>query len=251
MPSLETKTSDRILKLVLVCVFMLFIFFPFSAWWNQHKAHELQETVSQFLQDENWQAAEQYARKWTKLDPENSDAWLDLAEAYRQQNKYAETADALGQISDKDPRVLKSLAVRTDLLLSELQDPIRAIENCERILKIDPRADVARQRLIYINAMMLRRWEMVDQIRQAVKLQCEPPEAYVYLLLADSLNFSNGAPLVNEWLKKNSGNEALEVALAIYVASSSSQKSLSLANGKIVSGHDETLVTDCLKKYPH
>lgn len=251
MPAREAKTPDRVLKLVLVFVFLAIIYFPLSVWWNQRQAHFLKESVTHFLEEENWGAAEVAARKWTEREPENSEAWLDLAEACRQQKKFAETADALGQISDKDPRILKSLALRTDLLLSELQDPVQAIENCQRILKIDPRADLARQRLIYINAMMLRRLEMVKQIRQAIKLQCEPPEAYVYLLLSDSLNFSNGAPLVNEWLKNDSGNEILEVALALYVASSSSQKSLPLANGEMISGGNATLITACLKKYPH
>ncbi|QDT41812.1 hypothetical protein Pan241w_18800 [Gimesia alba] len=251
MTSPKAKTPDKILKLVLVFVFMMFIYFPFSAWWNQRQAHVLEEKVNQSLKAEDWPAAEQAARKWTEREPENSNAWLDLSEALRQQNKFAETADALGQISDKDPRVLKSLALRLDLLLSELNDPIRAIETCQRILKIDPRADLARQRLIYINAMILRRLEMVKQIRQAMKFECEPPEAYVYLLLADSLNFTNGAPLVNEWLKNDPGNEDLEVALAIYIAGSSSQQSLPLSNGKMISGGDKTLINDRLKKYPH
>ncbi|WP_339733393.1 tetratricopeptide repeat protein [uncultured Gimesia sp.] len=251
MPPKETKTPDRILKLGLVFVFMAIIFFPLSAWWNQQQIHQLEKSVSQLLQEENWNAAEQAAKKWTERDPKNSDAWLDLSEAYRQQNKFAETADALRQISDTDPRVLKSLALRTDLLLSELNDPIQAIETCQRLLKIDPRVGRARQRLIYIYAMMLRRLEMVEQIRQAIKLECEPPEAYVYLLLSDSLNFSNGAPLIHSWLDNHPENEALEVAMALYIARSGSHRSMQMKDSRVITGGDQSLITNCLKKYPH
>ncbi|QDV49945.1 tetratricopeptide repeat protein [Gimesia fumaroli] len=250
MPSQEAKTPDKLLQLVLVCVFVAVILFPLASWWNQRQAHVLRELVSQSLKAEDWPAAEQAARKWTRREPENSDAWLDLAEACRQQNKFVETADALGQISDTDPRVLKSLAIRTDLLLSELQNPIKAIETCQRILKIDPRADRARQRLIYIDAMMLRRLEMVKEIRQAMELHCEPPEAYIYLLLSDSLNFGNGAPLVSSWLKSDPKNEDLQVAMAIYVARSGSHRSMVLNDSKVIKGGDQSLIANCLEKFP-
>ncbi|QDU49479.1 tetratricopeptide repeat protein [Gimesia panareensis] len=246
----KEKVTDRTLRLLLILVFVGIFFFPLLSWWNQRQLRTFKENTRLYLQNQDWKAAEQAALNWTEREPQNSDAWLDLAEAYRQQQQYAAMAEALGQVSDSDPRVLKMLAMQVDVLLTELQKPIQAMETCERILKIDPQVALARQRLIYINAMLLRPLAMVEQIREAIPLKCEPPEAYVYLLLADSLNFSNGAPLVNGWLKGDPGNEDLEVALAIYVARSKSSQSLKLQGGQVVSGGDQSLVTACLEKYP-
>ncbi|WP_299461502.1 tetratricopeptide repeat protein [uncultured Gimesia sp.] len=246
----QKKSSDRRLTLLLILVFGGVFFFPISAWWNYSQIQQAEENSNRLLNEEKWGAAEQAARNWTRRAPQNADAWLALAEAYRQQQKFEETAEALGQLSDSDPRILKTLALRTDLLLAELHDPEKSLETCRRILKIDPRVDRAWQRLIYINAMMLLRLEMVKQIRQAIKLQCEPPEAYVYLLLSDSLNFSNGAPLVNSWLTTHPENEDLEVARAIYIARSSIRQSMLLKESQLISGGDQSLITNCLKKYP-
>lgn len=247
----KPKSSSRIPTLLLALVFMGVLFFPASAWWNHYQTERLKKKSQELLKSEKWEAAETTARKWTDRAPNNSDAWLTLAEAYRKQNKFAETANALGRLSNSDPRILKTLALRTDLLLSELHDPIKTIETCNRILKIDPKVDRARQRLIYIYSMMLLRLKMVDQIREAIRLNCEPPEAYVYLLLSDSLNFSNGPPLINSWLKNDPNNEDLQVALAIYIARSSSDQSLQMNDSKFISGGDLSLINECLKKYPH
>ena len=48
---------------------------------------------------------------------------------------------------------------------------------------------------------------------------CEPPESYVYLILADRLSFGTGKFQIDEWLEKEPGNEILEVAYAYYVGS--------------------------------
>ncbi|QDU11586.1 tetratricopeptide repeat protein [Gimesia aquarii] len=246
----KPKSSSRIPTFLLILVFTGVLFFPASAWWNHYQTKRLKEDSNQLLKAEKWAAAEETARKWTVRAPDNSDAWLALAEACRKQNQFAETADALGRLSDSDPRILKALALKTDLLLSELHDPIKTIETCNRMLKIDPKVDLARQRLIYIYSMMLLRLKMVDQIRQAINLNCEPPEAYVYLLLSDSLNFSNGAPLINSWLQNYPDNEDLQVAMAIYIARSSSNQSLRLKDSQLISGGDQSLISNCLKKYP-
>lgn len=247
----KPKSSNRIQTLLLILVFMGVLFFPASAWWNHYQTKQLKENSNQLLKAEKWKAAEVEAKKWTSRDPHNSDAWLALAEAYRKQNKLAETANALGKLSNSDPRILKTLALRIDLLLSELHDPIKTIKTCNRMLKIDPKVDLARQRLIYIYSMMLLRLKMVEQIREAIKLNCEPPEAYVYLLLSDALNFSNGPPLINTWLKNYPDDENLQVAMAIYIARSSSDQSLQMNDSKFISGGDLSLINECLKKYPH
>jgi tetratricopeptide (TPR) repeat protein len=86
------------------------------------------------------------------------------------------------------------------------------------ILEREPRSEFAHQRLIFYYALTLQRQKLVRQAHQALELQCEPIEAYVYLFFLDSLHFSNGPAMNQRWLSGEPKSELFRVATAIQVA---------------------------------
>ncbi|MDA1018398.1 MAG: hypothetical protein O3A00_28575, partial [Planctomycetota bacterium] len=87
---------------------------------------------------------------------------------------------------------------------------------CERILEIEPRATAPYQRLIFFHALTMQPRKMVGWIRLSMDRGREPPEAYPYLLIANSLRFSNGEFVTHKWLQSHPDYEPLLVARAIY-----------------------------------
>ncbi len=198
----------------------------------------------------DWMEADKHATAWTKAAPDNTEAWIALAEATRQLRQFDRTADCLGRVSDSDPQAVQLLTLRGDLLLSELKQPFLAIENWQRILRITPETPVAHQRLIYLYAITQQRTAMVSQIRTAVKLGCESAEAYLYLLISSNLQFSDGYLRVSEWRKTLPDNEILEVAQAIYAAKLPQSKSLRLFGETRLTADAKELLNQCQSKYP-
>ncbi len=198
----------------------------------------------------DWMEAEKHATAWTKAAPQDTEAWIALAEATRQLRQFDRTADCLGRVADSDPQAVKLLTLRGDLVLSELRQPFLAIENWQRILRIAPETSVAHQRLIYLYAITQQRTAMVSQIRTAVKLGCESSEAYLYLLISSNLQFSDGYLRVSEWRKTLPDNEILEVAQAIYAAKLPQSKSLRLFGETRLTADAKELLSQCQVKYP-
>ena len=126
------------------------------------------------------------------LDPENSYAWLFLAEAAQRNDRFSEAAEHLGRLRPTDPKYLESLLLRAELQWGELNEPIAALETYKAVLDIEPRNAHAHARIISFYALTLQHTQMIAAIRRAIPLGSEPPEAYSYLFMADQLTFTNG-----------------------------------------------------------
>ncbi|MBI1347971.1 hypothetical protein GC163_16980 [bacterium] len=223
-----------------------------ACWWGwQHfTSQSAQSRYTAATASQNWSAAQEAAEKWADLEPESVDAWLAVAEACRRNGQFALTADALGRLPDDDPRTLTSLALRGDLLLSELRQPQAAIENWQRMLRIAPHANLAHQRLIYVYAMLLKRSLLQQQIYAAIENHSEPPEAYVYLCALQGLQFSDGLIKCYDWLRACPDDRNLEIAVAVYAARSTPSRTQAMFGLKGVVPGDMSLIRTCREKYP-
>jgi len=224
----------------------------FSAWWGWrfYATQSSQATYETAAAEHDWPVAVAAAGKWAQMEPESVEAWLAVAEANRRVGQFDQTAAALAELPDDDPRTLTSLALRGDLLLSELRKPKEAIENWQRMLKIAPTANLAHQRLIYVYAMLLMRSQLQQQIYSAIEQRCEPPEAYIYLCALPSLQFSDGLIKCSEWLRASPGDADLEIAQAVYAARSTPSRTQAMFGLKGVVPGDMSLIHACRETYP-
>lgn len=223
-----------------------------AAWWGWrlYTTQSAQTTYETAAAGHDWPIAVAAAEKWAEFEPDSVDAWLAVAEANRRVGQFDLTAAALGKLPNDDPRTLTSLALRGDLLLSELRQPQAAIKNWQRMLEIAPSANLAHERLIYVYAMLLKRSALQQQIYAAIDLHCEPPEAYVYLCALPSLQFSDGLIKCSEWLRASPNDRDLEIALAVYAARSTPSRTQAMFGLKGVVPGDMSLIHLCREKHP-
>jgi tetratricopeptide (TPR) repeat protein len=231
----------------------LFVLLVASAWpgyrlWSQYRVEQLHEACKVAAKNENWKELDTLSRNWLELDKSNSDAWLYLAMAAEGQGDEELAADCLAKLSDKDPKCVSALFERIEILL-RLNRPLDAEETCKRLLRIQPYADAAYKRLIYIYALSVRRSEMVHQIRESITRGCEPPEAYVYLFTAGVLKLSNGYMVNSRWLGKDPDNETFLVAQA-YFLTISSKRDITFESHPMP-GVKTDLMEDYLKRFPN
>jgi len=223
---------------------------PTYSWWHNRQTAQFKEACVRAVQDKAWERLDAVAARWVEWDPSSNDGWVYFAEAAAQLGEAEAAVKALGHVRDDYHGVLKALAIRGEVLFADLNRPYEAVATWERMLRINPRADVARQRLIYFYSMTLRRLEMLAHIRKAMELECEPPESYAYYLLANELNFSDGLGMVRKWRQTYPDDEALEVAEAIYTAKDSSTRSEREFGQSLIARGDLTPINRLLEKYP-
>jgi tetratricopeptide (TPR) repeat protein len=223
---------------------------PAYRFWHSHRTGQFDTACREAVAEKDWPRLELIASKWTDWDQTADEGWVFLAEAAVQQENLELAVDCLGRVRDEYGGALEKLAHRGDILFTDLNRPYEAVANWERMLRIQPHADVARQRLIYFYSMALRRNAMLEHIHRAMELGCEPPEAYPYLLLAHDVTFSNGLSVVTKWIEAYPDDATLEIARAIYVARLSPYDDLIVLGGSAIAPGDVTLINGCLEKYP-
>ena len=190
---------------------------PASRWmWNRRRAAYAAQCRAA-REGRKWDELQRLAGEWSRRDPQSADPWLFLAEASEGQRDRPATAAALARIPDSDPRAPQALVELAKLEFGLLNRPFEGEATCQRLLRLEPRAAFAHQRLIQYYALTLQREKLVQQIRFAVDQKREPPEAYVYLLLLDSLRMGNGMKFNEIWLEAHPDEEIFVVARAIQV----------------------------------
>lgn len=240
------------LPLILFVVTVSLLISPFA--WSRYQKKRIESFKDQARTasvQKNWEELKQISGKWLGSFPDSNDALLFLAEAEGQLGQIQKSADLLKQVDEEYPGALQALLIRSELLFTELNQTFEAEACWKRMLSIDPKADAARKRLIYFYAMTLQRSKMEEHIREAIRLNCEPPEAYSYLLLRNRLNFSDGLTLVTRWRVNDTKNEILEVAQAIYAAKKTANNTIATFGIQTIVPGDRTLLNRTLKKYPH
>jgi len=250
-PPKQRRRSLRILILSGALILGFFLAIPAYQKWHAHRTRQFKKSCVVARDQGEWSRMQLIAEKWTDWDPESDDACVFVAEGYFQHGRLREAAVELGKVSDEYQGAVSALMLRGEILFGDLGLPYEAEANWKRMLSIEPASTHAHQRLIYFYALTLQRGKLVTQIREAIKLRCESPEAYSYLILANSLNFTSAATVISEWSKKLPDDETLEVALAIYTGKNEETSAVGVAEKSPVAPGDQTLIVECLNKYPH
>ncbi|APZ91373.1 tetratricopeptide repeat protein [Fuerstiella marisgermanici] len=219
-------------------------------WTSQHRITGFERDARKAVLKGDWTTLKTISEDWLRWDPATNDGKAYYAEACVQLEDYQAAVDALHHVSEDYHGYLSAQAMRAEILFSDLNQPLEAIDVWNKILTLEPAADVPHQRLIYWYAMTLQRQKLVEQIIAAAKHKAEPREAYAYLVLADDLNFSDGLATVTRWLSQYPDNQILEVAQAVYAAKVTSSRSLPKFGTSTVMPGDRSLVDRCHEKYP-
>ncbi|MEZ6040570.1 MAG: tetratricopeptide repeat protein [Planctomycetaceae bacterium] len=217
---------------------------------HEEKSEQYRQDCLQHTVAEDWLALESAARAWLDFEENGDEARLYLAEALVQNRKSEEALKVLNAVSPSFQGYTQVLHVRAELLFSELNRPLDALPLWEELLELEPRATVPRQRLIYWYSMTLQRPELQEAILDAIRVGSEPPEAYTYLFLLNDLNFSDGLTMSTRWRLAYPDDASLEVAQAIFAAKQTADKLLPTFGTSTVSPGDQSLVKNCLTKYP-
>ncbi|WP_197444215.1 tetratricopeptide repeat protein [Maioricimonas rarisocia] len=218
--------------------------------WAEKKQEAFRTSCEAAVAAQDWDELLQTATAWRDWDPDNDDSLMFIAQALVDLERLDEAVETLGRVEDDYKGALEALAFRAEIQYSALNRPFDAEGTWRRMVKIAPNANLPRQRLIYFYAMTLQRNAMEQQIREAVMLECEPPEAYSYILLKNVLNFSDGLAKTTRWLLNYPDDETLQVAQAVYAARQDSEGKIATFGFRTVMPGSLDLVERRLKQYP-
>ncbi len=226
--------------------------------WCNFQRRESAEQCRDALSRQRWDDLESIADRWSVWDPQNGEPWQFRAQAAAGRRDWPAAAKHLSQIPDTDSRVVQAMIELSKLSFTHLNDPLRGVAACERILRKEPHAAGAHQQLIWFYAMTLQRDPLVKQIRAAIAAQQEPREAYVYFFLVDTFRSNVAVKLNEHWLESSPNEECFQVARVLHLQDSEAESSDSPAttsNGDHpapITGRSKIeLVEDLLKRFPH
>jgi tetratricopeptide (TPR) repeat protein len=187
------------------------------AWrrWNDHRRSELTKKCRIARNSQRWDELQALADAWTRWDPQNGEAWFNRGVAANGRQAWADAAEYFWLVPDTAPQAIPAMIELSKLAFTRLNDPLKGVDACERILTIDPRASGARQQLIWFHAMTLQRAKLKQQILKAIELQREPREAYVYYFLLNTLRSQDAVDLNARWLLAMPDSELFLVARVI------------------------------------
>jgi tetratricopeptide (TPR) repeat protein len=204
--------------------------------------------------DQRWDELRRLAAGWASREPRAADPWLFLAEAAQGLGDASAAADAIGRVPETDPRVVPALIGLASSEFGPLNRPLEAEAAYLRALQLEPRNLIAHQSLIKYYAVSLQRQKLVRQIRLAIERQSEPPEAYLFLFLLDSMRIGNSVELNEHWLQASPNVELFLVARAVQLPDSADalvsvppgqgEFELARSSGKL------SLVEALLEKFP-
>ena len=190
---------------------------PASRWWLRHTRDELSAKCRAARDSQQWDDLQRLSADWAARDGGLADPWLFLAQVAEARSDWSAVVDNLAHIPETDPKALPALVEQAKLEFGPLNAPLAGEAACQKLLRLEPRATFAHQRLIQYYAISLQREKLVRQIRAAIDAEREPPEAYVYLLLLDTLRMSNGVELNQHWLMSHPQEEVFAVARAVQI----------------------------------
>lgn len=178
--------------------------------------NSLSDSCRAALRAEDWERLEQLAGRWRWWQRGKAAPLIYLAEAANRTEQYERAVDLLDQLPDADPMTPPALVERSAILIGPLNRPIDGAKTLERAIKLDPTLIEARRRLTYFYAYTLQRRKMVDLAYDTIEHDSDLPETYVYLMLQDSLSFSNAYDENTRWFHSDRDQELFLVARAIH-----------------------------------
>lgn len=184
--------------------------------WRDWRAKRFDRQCRELRDRRDWTQLAAVAATWSQSDPRRADAWLFRAEAAQGQREYLAASDYLFQIPPEDAKAIPAHLGGATILLGVANRPLEGIDALQKLLKREPRIADAHRHLIQFYALTLQRQRLLRQIRFAIANDREPPEAYVYLFLVDTLRLSNGVDMNNHWLEQYPDHETFLVARALH-----------------------------------
>ena len=210
-PSRWRKYGQRCLLMLLAVGLIVAAAYSYRTWIRSRE-----RTLARLCRDarngEKWQALKQLGEQWSALNQGSADALLFRADAAQHLGDFASAAELMGSIPESNPKALPTLVSLATLQFGPLNRPLEAVKTCERILQIEPRTTSAHQQLITFYAMTCQRELLERHIRMAIENLREPPQAYVYLFLADTMRIADGLESNERWLKTYPDSELFQVA---------------------------------------
>lgn len=185
-------------------------------WWNRSRERALFANCSQAQRMRKWDELKRLTEEWCEWRPRSADAWIFRADAAQHLGDFTSAADYLAAVPEDDPKALPAYVALSKLQFGQANRPFDGVLTCEKILKIEPRTTAAHQGLIEFYAMTMQRQKLLHHIRFAIEMSCEPPSAYVYYFLVDSMRLANGIELNTVWQKAYPDVELFLVAEALH-----------------------------------
>ncbi|HET6425905.1 MAG TPA: hypothetical protein VFG20_19600 [Planctomycetaceae bacterium] len=219
-------------------------------YWAQSQRAAFKRQCREAVSRKKWDELLARAQAWHKWEPRNDDALVFLAQAAAELKQMPLAVESLGSVSDTYKGALQALAFRAEMQFSDLNRPFDAEATWLRMIRIQPRADLPRQRLIYFYALTLQRHKLVAQLEESIRLGCEPPEAYTYLIMKDTLNFSDGLAQTTRWRLADPDNEILAAAQAVYAVKQTASEMIASFASETTSADAEALFEKALERYP-
>ena len=220
-------------------------------YWIERTTAAYGQQCRELRNQKQWKALAQLGQQWSEWDPSSADAWLFQAEAAQESSSLETAVDLLARIPIDDKKAIPALIMKANIEFEDLNQPLDAVKTCHQLLQIKPSLPFANQRLIFFYALTSQRQKLIEQITAAIRLGCEPREAYAYLMISDALSFTNGFEVNSAWRQSSPDAEVFIVGRAVQMA----QFIQALPNvDTSVYGTAETrdrLMQDYLKKYPH
>lgn len=173
----------------------------FAGLWGYFRQTSAEAVCEKAVRARDWECLKLTATNWLEVSPRNGDAWMYLALAAEKQGDLPWAAAALGRVPQSHPRFVAALHQRLALTSGALNRPLEAAETLERLLSADPRNPEVHQQAITFYSNTFQHARLVEQIRSSVSLQCERPEAYLYLAGADEVRSSGRATLHERWVR--------------------------------------------------
>ena len=189
-----------------------------GAFWLVRRTviNSLSDSCREAIHAEDWKRLDVLAGRWCMWEWDNAAPLIYRAEAANRTGQYERAVELLNDLPDEDPMTPPALLERSEILFGPLNRATEAAETLERAIEIDPKLTEARRRLIYFYAYTLQRRKMVDLAYDAIQHDCDLPETYVYLMLQDSLSFSNAYEENTRWFRGEPDEELFLVARAIH-----------------------------------
>lgn len=226
--------------------------------WCSFQRRESAAQCRKALSRQRWDEVESIADRWSVWDSQNGEPWQFRAQAAAGRQDWPAAANFLTRIPDSDTQVVQAMIELSKLSFTHLNDPLRGVEACERILRNKSHATGAHQQLIWFYAMTLQRDQLVKQIRAAIAAQQEPREAYLYYFLADTFRSNDAVKLNERWLESSPDKECFQVARVLHLQDSEAESSDSSATtsnsdhpAPITGRSKLELVEELLKRFPH
>lgn len=210
----------------------------------------LRTTCSEYAAQQDWTGLETAANDWIELDSAAADAWLNLAEAHQKLGRMSECVNALLKVPRRDPKARQALLLASEMQLGEAHQPSHGIDTLRELRDLAPHVGLVRKQLISLYAMTLQREKMIEEIRDAFQYHAEPPEAYVYLMIADHLSFTNGFQLNTQWLTAEPDSELFAVARSIQLVDTLKKLEKSSPETEQQRISAEAELGDLFKKFP-